>query len=112
MSIIDPSGNEITIAAPKVKGATPVGSQVLVEILSSKEILGTDLHIGDVKIGAPQAYILAFGPKTNTEDWGFEVGNRVVLSGNFTPLPEIKNASKRITAVVEPHTIKAVLVEE
>ena len=110
MSLVDPSGNEITVAAPKVTGAKPVGSQVLIEVLTSKEILGTNLTIGEVELGAPQAYIVAFGPKTAAEDWGFEVGSRVVLSGKFTPLPEIKG--KRIAAVVEPHTIKAVLVEE
>ena len=61
--------------------------------------------------GAPQGFIRGVGKKITTDDWGFELGDRVVLSGNYTPLPEVTTESERPLILVEPHQIKAVLVE-
>ncbi len=108
----DVSGNTLS-SVPKVKGVKPVGSQVYIELLTPQEILGTSVIVGgDSSVGgAPQAYILELGPRVQSEEWGFNTGSRVVLSGNFTPLPEAVCDNGRARALVEPHTIKAVLVE-
>lgn len=118
MKICDSAGEPITVQVPALTGVEPTGSQVLVEMLTPQEILGTNLVVGDSAkdIGAPQAYVKALGPRVATDNksekpWGFSEGNRVVLSGNFTPLPEIPGFSDRMLALVEPHAIKAVLVE-
>lgn len=100
-----------TNIAPKVVGIKPSGSQILVEMLSSKEILGTTLTIkGDSNIGAPQGYVLAIGPNVDPKVWGFEIGNRVLLQGAYIPVPKINDG--RAMGIVEPHAIKAILVED
>jgi hypothetical protein len=98
----------------KVIDCQPVGYTILVELLTAQEALGTQIHIDDsqqLKI-APQAYILKIGPFVKEEkDYNFNVGDRVVLAGNFTPIPEIPHLGNRKLAIVEPHAIKAVLIE-
>lgn len=110
--ITDISGAPINLV-PSIKGVKPVGTQILVELLTPNEIMNTPLHLaGDSKTisGAPQGYILEIGPMVDPK-WGFTVGNRIVMSGSFTPLPEASSTNGRARACVEPHTIKAVLVE-
>lgn len=110
--IIDAAGIELTNPIPTVSHAVPTGNQVLVELLTPNEILGTNLHLGENTKsvnGAPQAYVLATGPAI--KDWGVQVGDRVVLSGSFTPLPEVVSKNGRAQGCVDPHMIKAVLVE-
>jgi hypothetical protein len=108
--VIDLSGSVLS-RIPSVVDVKPVGTQVLVEVLSKQEALGTELHIADdAKInGAPQGYVRTLGPLVKT-DYGIKAGDRVVLSGSFTPLPEMRN-SHRAWILVEPHQIKAILVE-
>ncbi len=110
MKLTDSSGEALDGRVPKENGARPVGSQILVELLTPQEIIGTSLHINeDAEVGgAPQGYVLKVGPMVD-EKYGLAEGSRVILSGKFTPLPEID--SKRPWALVEPHTIKAVLEE-
>jgi hypothetical protein len=101
---------------PSIKGVKPVGSQVLVELLTPQEILGTELYIpeegkGRTINGAPQGYILDGGPLVDFASWGFKKGDRVTLSGSFTPLPEEASKNSRPLSLVEPHCIKAVLLE-
>ncbi len=100
-------------AVPPVVGCKPVGSQVLFEELTQKELLGTNLVIsGNTgSKSAPQAYITALGPKVDPE-WGLKVGQRVVISGTFTPIPEISGSNGRRTGVCDPFNIKAVLIEK
>src|SRR5688500_16909394 len=88
--ITDATAQAPPTPVPGVKAAKPVGNQILVELLTPQEILGTTLHVGDKPgiNGAPQAYIRAIGPKVDP-DYGFQVGDRIVLSGTFTPLPEV-----------------------
>ena len=115
--ITDIAGNEIVQALPKVKDVMPVGTQILVELLTPEEIMGpTKLHIPEGASknainGAPQGYILKIGPKVD-ENWGFKVGQRVVMSGGYVPLPESTSPNGRPRACVEPHIVKAVLIEE
>jgi len=102
---------------PSVVGVKPCGTQVLIELLTAQEALGTILTIESSSSinGAPQGYVIAFGPKVPLE-LGFAVGDRVTLHGNFTPLPESnkfnKENSHRPWILVEPQQIKAVFVEE
>jgi co-chaperonin GroES (HSP10) len=96
----------------EVKDIKPIGTQVLIETLTQQEILGTRIHLPEDEISkkqAPQGYVLDMGPKVQT-DWGFGVGDRVIVTGNYTPVPEFKR-SHRSLILVDPHQIKAVLKE-
>ena len=100
------------MSVPKITGVAPVGSQVLVEILNKDEVLGTKLHLVDNQdvMDTPQAYILAMGPRVKPEEWGFDVGNRIMLSGGFVEAPKF-NDSERQIGTIEPNSVKAVLEE-
>jgi len=115
--VIVGADGEAVSRVPAVVGVNPCGSQVLVELLTAQEALGTILQIDSSASvnGAPQGYVIALGPKV-PEDYGFKVGNRVTLNGNYTPLPEGQKFDRRNShrpwILVEPHQIKAVFVEE
>jgi len=124
-SIVGPDGEVMTARVPDVSAITPCGSQILIELLTTKEILGTVLELPtklersnpnthDSITGAPQGYILALGPKV-PKDLGFEVNDRVTLHGNYTPLPDSASLNKinphRPWILVEPQQIKAVFSE-
>jgi hypothetical protein len=100
-----------------VSGVRPCGTQVLVELLTAQEALGTRLQIDPSASvsGAPQGYVISLGPKVPS-DMGFGVGDRVTLHGNYTPLPEgqkfNRENSHRPWILIEPHQIKAVFTEE
>jgi hypothetical protein len=108
---------EVVTRVPCVIGVNPCGSQVLVELLTAQEALGTVLHVDSAASvnGAPQGYVVALGPKVPS-DLGFKTGDRVTLHGNYTPLPEgqklQRSNSHRPWILIEPHQIKAVFVEE
>jgi hypothetical protein len=116
VSIVGADGFAVS-SVPAVVGVKPCGTQVLVEILTAQEALGTKLVVSETTSasGAPQGYILAVGPKVSS-DLGFQIGDRVTLHGNFTPLPEGQKVEKknpdRPWILVEPHQIKAVFVED
>jgi co-chaperonin GroES (HSP10) len=108
---------------PAIKSIKPCGTQVLVELLTAQEALGTNLIIdGDsstIKNGAPQGYVIDIGPRV-ASDHGFKIGDRVTLNGNYTPLPEVSSLSSstgkeknsdRPWILIEPQQIKAVLSE-
>jgi co-chaperonin GroES (HSP10) len=100
-------------SAPKVASVSPVGSQILIEMLSSQEILGTTLTIKENSVvGAPQGYIRAVGPNVDLKSWTFKVGDRVLLQGSYVPVPKLSEDQKRLMGLVEPHGIKAILAEE
>ena len=95
---------------PKICGIKPTGSQVLIELLTSQEVLGTSMVVGDAAdVGSPQAYILDFGPGLK-EDVGLKVGDRVLLQGSYVPVPKFDDSARR-RGLVELHGIKAVLYE-
>jgi hypothetical protein len=86
-----------------------------VELLTAQEALGTILQIESsaTVTGAPQGYVRKLGPKVS-EDWGFKVGDRVTLHGNYTPLPEgniERENNHRPWILIEPNQIKAILLE-
>jgi hypothetical protein len=96
--------------AGRISGAKPAGALVLVEILEAQEALGTRLSVGKSSMGdCPQAYVLDIGPNVEADKWGFKVGDRVLLQGNYNPLPNWDGG--RDKGIVECHAIKAVLQE-
>jgi hypothetical protein len=95
---------------PKIVGVKPTGSQIMVEILTAQEALGTNMHVTDqAEVGSPQAYITAFGPGLK-EDVGLKIGDRVLLQGTFVPVPKFDNNPRR-RGLLEVHNVKAVLEE-
>lgn len=110
--ILSHTGEAFAKSAPKIVGARPVGSMILFERLTPQELLTSKIHVSEgVDAGVPQGYVLAVGPSLD-DKWGIKPGDRVVISGNFTPLPSEASKSGRTIGVCEPHAIKAVLVEE
>ena len=115
--ILGADGSTAARPVPSVVGVNPCGSQVLVELLTAQEALGTILQIDSTASvnGAPQGYVVKLGPKV-ASDWGFKVGDRVTLHGNYTPLPEGQKFQRknpdRPWILIEPIQIKAVFVEE
>lgn len=111
MALVNVKGEKLG-AAPRVKGCKPTGSLVLVEHLTSQEQLATNIQVSDkVSVGCPQAYVLAVGPSFNPETYGFKAGDRVLIQGNFNPVPKF-GKSDRDKAIIEPHSVRAVLEEE
>jgi co-chaperonin GroES (HSP10) len=90
----------------------PVGFNVLVEMLTPNELMNTKLTLaGSQATGkSPEAYILAIGAAVDTTQYGFKVGDRVLLQGTYVPTPEY-GESERERGLVEPHNIKAILEE-
>lgn len=98
----------------KVVDCEPLGSGVLVELLTDQEVLGTTIIVADSKkkIG-PQGYILKLGPWVNTErEYQFKVGDRVLISGSGTPVPDFRTDKGRDLVILEPHAIKGILREK
>jgi co-chaperonin GroES (HSP10) len=93
-----------------IKGCVPCGSQILVEMLTSQEILNTRLYLQNNKPSAEyQGFVLAVGPGLKDSDLGFSIGDRVLISGNGVPVPNYDNC-ERDRYLLEPHAIKGVLV--
>ena len=105
-------GDEPVRSVPKVVSAKPTGSQVLVEILTPQELMGTSLHVGDkVDTKVPlQGYIRDVGPAVKLDDWGFKVGDRVLISGSGVMVPNYDDCH-RDRFFMEPHAFKGVLAE-
>jgi co-chaperonin GroES (HSP10) len=96
--------------AKNVIGFKPAGSYIVVELLEDKEVLGTGLTLsGNTKLEAPQAYVLGMGPSLDTSRFGVGVGDRVIISGGFVPLP--RREGQRQAGVIDVNSVKAVLVE-
>jgi co-chaperonin GroES (HSP10) len=101
---------------PKIKSIRPCGQSVLVELLNVDEMLGTTLVVPESAqkgklMEAPQAYVIALGPSFKPEEWGFNIGDRVMLTGSLTPAPRYDTDNPRAIGTVEPHFVKAVLEE-
>lgn len=94
-------------------GIKPCGSQVLVELLSAQEVIGSQIIVNNqTKIETPEAIILAVGPSVDTEAWGFGVGDRVVFSAKVTMVRDCNDGDTRQKCLLEPQNIKGVLEEE
>jgi co-chaperonin GroES (HSP10) len=92
-----------------VTACKPCGSQVLVELLTVQEMMGTELIMTNKKpVGEYQALVLAIGPAVKKDDWGFSVGDRVLLSGNGVPVPDFNNSGKD-KVLMDPFSIRGVL---
>lgn len=93
-----------------VTGCKPCSGQILLELLTVQEMMGTKLFLKNSETHAEyQAYVLAMGPAVDARLYGFQVGDRVLLSGNGTPVPNYDN-SERERILMDPYCVKAVLV--
>lgn len=118
--LITPSSMEDTMIigaepkrVPQVINVKPVGSQVLIEILTVQELANTIISIDqktDLKVPL-QGYVKAAGPGFKSAEWGFDVGNRVLISGSGVQAPNYDNCH-RDRFFMEPHAVKSVLIEE
>lgn len=115
--LVTPDGISIATvtqnSVAKVKGIVPCGSQVLVEMLTYQEMLGTNLSIEETATNkeARQGFIVGVGPNFKTEDFGFKLGDRVLISGMGVPVPKYDD-SHRDRVLMEPYCIKSVLLEQ
>lgn len=107
------SAEEAVGLTPKIKGVKPCGSQILVEMLTVQELAGTSLAISDkTDLKVPmQGYIRATGPAFKADDWGFGVGDRVLISGGGVLAPNYDDCH-RDRFFMEPHSVKSVLLEQ
>lgn len=95
-----------------ITGVKATGSLILVEMLTADEVTGTHLLISKkTDYGTPQGYILDIGPAVDSEKLGFKVGDRVLVQGNYVPVPEMPNHTRKM-GIVDIYNIKAVLNEE
>ena len=99
--------------SPKIVGVRPIGSQVLVEILTVQELSNTNITISEkTNLQVPlQGYIVAVGPGFKSVDWGYDVGDRVLISGGGVIAPTYDD-THRDRFFMEPTAVKSVLVEE
>jgi hypothetical protein len=95
----------------KVTDYRAPGSMILVEMLSPEEAAGSHLATAGK---STQGRIIDIGPALRTEidKYGFAVGQRVLLQGTNVPVPKFPGGDSRELVVVDPHTIKCILVEE
>lgn len=94
----------------KVCGFKPVGTMVFVEMLTAEESSGTQLCLGNAKPTTPQAYVVAVGPAFKEAEWGYKVGDRVMLAGTYNPVPNYDEG--RDKGSVLPHEVRGILLEE
>jgi hypothetical protein len=97
---------------PKIKSVRPCGAQVLIEFLTSQEMLGTTLSVGEkIDLKVPmQGYVRAVGPNFKSSDYGFDIGERVTVSGAGIHVPNWDN-SHRDRFLMEPSSVKGVIIE-
>lgn len=110
--LVSHTGEEITTPLKKVTGVKPCGSQVLFEAFTAQELSGSFLKLPtDSKINVPlQGYIRGAGPSFNGDNWGFQVGDRVLISGGGVLAPNYTQID-RDTFLIEPHAVKCVVLE-
>jgi co-chaperonin GroES (HSP10) len=105
--------NEYAKKVKMIMGAKATGTFILVEKLTEAECENTPIILpnGEQTKNSNQAYVVDVGPALEKEKWGIEKGSRVLLQGSFVPVPA-KSPSGRELAIVTPHDVKAVLIEE
>ena len=96
----------------KVKDVKPCGSQVLVEVFTPQELLSGVIQVTEkTDLKEPlQGIIRAVGPNFQTQHYGFDVGDRVLISGTGVMAPNY-DESERDRFLMDPHSIKCVLTE-
>lgn len=93
----------------KVTDVKAVGTTILLEMLSPEEAAGSHLATSGK---SQQGRIIDVGPSIETDKWGFQKGQRVLLQGTFVPVPRFPGGDERELVVVDPHMIKCAFVEE
>lgn len=93
-----------------VKGIRPMGSQVLIEQLTSQETNTSTIVTTGKSSDTPQGYILGLGPMV-PEMYGLKVGDRVFFSSPYAVLPPVKKTGDRDRWCIEYTSIKGVLEE-
>ena len=99
---------------PKIIGCRPVGSQVLVEHLTDNEMLGTTMILPGGKTSGhevQQSIVLDYGPSFDPKTWGYDKGDRVMVVGSYNPVPKISDDQVREMGIIEPHNVRAVLLQ-
>lgn len=88
---------------------SPCGNQVLLEMLTAQEMLGTKLIVNENSktMREFQGIVLGVGPQVS-DTYGFSVGDRVLISGMVTPVPNY-DGSERDRVLIDPMCIKAKL---
>ena len=101
------------MARPNITEIKPVGSCVLIQRLSDNDLKESQIFIPENSTPQhlPQGVILKIGPGVQKENYGFEEGDRVLLVGTSNPTPPLNEDDEVVRELVEPHTIRAVLVE-
>lgn len=94
-------------------GVKPTGSQVLVEMLTEQEMLGTTMTLvgskqQTKKNEAYQGFVRAVGPSVQLDNWGFKIGDRVLISGSAVPCPNW-DKGERDRVLLEPSAIRGVV---
>jgi co-chaperonin GroES (HSP10) len=88
----------------------PAGNQVLLELLTAQELFGTKIIVKESKTYKEfQAIVIDEGPLAKCDQYGFKIGDRVILSGNGVPVPNLDNTG-RDRVLMEPNCVKAVLI--
>lgn len=85
------------------------GSKILLEMLTPEEAAGSHLATAGK---STQGRILDIGPSLETDKWGLAKGQRVLLQGTYVPIPKFPDGDTRELAIVDPHMIQCVFVEE
>jgi len=111
--IVNATGQVASPAAPKIVGVKPIGSQILVEILTAQEMMGTSLTLSDkTDLKVPlQGYVIAVGSSFKSESWGYDIGDRVLISGTGVMAPSY-DETHRDRFFMEPTAVKSVLIEK
>lgn len=103
------SNKNLNVEVKNVKVVRPTGNQILLELLTAQEMLGTKIIVNESKnFKEFQAIVLAEGPLAKCDQYGFKVGDRVILSGNGVPVPNFDNTG-RDRVLMEPNCVKAIL---
>lgn len=103
------SNKNLNVEVKNVKFVRPTGNQILLELLTAQEMLGTKIIVNESKAFKEfQAIVLAEGPLAKCDQYGFKVGDRVILSGNGVPVPNFDNTG-RDRVLMEPNCVKAIL---
>jgi co-chaperonin GroES (HSP10) len=98
-----------TVEIKSASVVIPTGNQILLELLTAQEILGTKIIVNDSKTYKEfQAIVLAEGPLAKCDQYGFKIGDRVILSGTGVPVPNFNNTG-RDRVLMEPNCVKAIL---
>lgn len=101
--------------AGKINGQyTVTGHGVLVEHLTAKEAMGTELTLSNKATAVyNQAYVVQIGPMVKKDEWGIKEGDRVLIQGSYVPVPRAKGDDcSRELGIIDPTGIKCVLKEE